>query len=103
LAFIKMILPHPDDTELAAWLASLTPRRELTLRLALRGLDPTYRADRRFTARLDELFDIMLPTDSELMTLLAEADRWRERIVAQRAASTNLAHLRAILSEEDRF
>jgi hypothetical protein len=83
--------------------SSLKPRQELTLRFALRGVDPMCRTDPAFSARLDELLDILLPTDRELMTLLAEAHRWREKIFARRRSGpASLALLRTILAEDDR-
>jgi hypothetical protein len=99
-----MVFPNPSDTELSTWLRLLKPRQELTFRLALRGVDSACRADPVFSAWLDELLDILLPTDRELMTLLAEAHCWREKLSAWwRSGPASLALLRAILAEEDRF
>lgn len=63
------------DPALLPWLASLGPRQELIMRLALRENDDAVRADRSFADRIKALLEALDPRPQEMAAIL---DRVRE-------------------------
>jgi hypothetical protein len=61
------------DLDTLAWLASLGPRAELTMRIALRDRFDHLCADRAFSARVKLLLDLINPRPPEMAKIMADA------------------------------
>lgn len=63
-----------DDPQFVRWLASLTPRDELIVRLALKD-DVADAASVEWETKIDALIGKLQPDDVELTEILASAER----------------------------
>lgn len=68
-----MAVTDPRDPKIDRWLRSLEPRQELTVRYAMREHFPTVRADRKFSARVDELRAALNPDEDQLAMIIRDA------------------------------
>jgi hypothetical protein len=59
------------DASILRWIASLEPRHELVIRMAMRNRFSSVRADSAFTTRVEELREMFLPT--QLAMILSDA------------------------------
>lgn len=64
----------PLDPQFDRWLRSIEPRSELVMRYAMRIRWPEVRANRKFSARIDEL-QAQLPTDEDYLALIQKDAR----------------------------
>lgn len=73
----------PLDFETLTWLASLRPRAELTMRIALRDTFDILQVDPVFGARIKLLLDLVDPRPAQMAAIMTEA-RMLERALALR-------------------
>jgi len=64
---------NPSDPTIDAWLRRHQPRTELALRCSMREKFNAAKNNAGFTARIDELFTVINPTDDEYAEILRRA------------------------------
>jgi hypothetical protein len=64
---------NPTDPKIDRWLRKQPPRVELALRYSIRGRLPKAKANRAFSARIDELFAAINPSEDEHADILRHA------------------------------
>jgi hypothetical protein len=66
-----------SDPRIDRWLREQSPRVELAMRYAIRGKFLEHGGTLAHTARIDELFDMLNPTEDELAAIMRHAGEIR--------------------------
>ena len=84
-------LTDPRNPEIEAWLFAQDEETEFCLRLALNGLSPHVRGDRRYQARFRELQDKLCKTEDDLARHLRKSEAMQDTIVRALSAQPAVA------------
>ena len=68
-----MPVSSPTDPKIDRWLRKQPLRVELALRYSIRGRFHGAKANPAFNARVDELFELLRPSEDEFATILRQA------------------------------